>query len=102
MSGAHTHDPMADVTAKMANTSIGPKKQYGKHAAMPVLAADQYAEVELPQLTEFTPDDIKLDATLVAVGKRRPYEAPDAVPPHVRGTCGRCWCRSSSRASSSG
>lgn len=44
---------------------------YGKHATMPVLAADQYAEVILPDLTEFNPDDIKLDGTVVAVGKRR-------------------------------
>ena len=44
---------------------------YGKHATMPVLASDQYAEVILPNLTEFNPDDIKLDGTVVAVGKRR-------------------------------
>ena len=44
---------------------------YGKHATMPVLAADQYAEVVLPDLTEFQPDGIKLDGTVVAVGKRR-------------------------------
>jgi len=44
---------------------------YGKHATMPVLAADQYAEVILPNLTEFDPETIKLDGTVVAVGKRR-------------------------------
>tara|TARA_R100000951_G_scaffold107998_1_gene103881 strand:- start:5552 stop:6517 length:966 start_codon:yes stop_codon:yes gene_type:complete len=44
---------------------------YGKHATMPVLAADQYAEVILPNLTEFNPESIKLDGTVVAVGKRR-------------------------------
>ena len=44
---------------------------YGKHATMPVLAADQYAEVILPDLTEFDPETIKLDGTIVAVGKRR-------------------------------
>lgn len=44
---------------------------YGKHATMPVLAADNYAEVILPDITEFNPDDIKLDATIVAIGKRR-------------------------------
>jgi len=44
---------------------------YGKHATMPVLAADNYAEVVLPDLQMFNPEDIKLDATIVAVGKRR-------------------------------
>lgn len=44
---------------------------YGKHATMPVLAADRYAKVELPNLPEFNPDNIKLDGTVVAVGKRR-------------------------------
>ena len=44
---------------------------YGKHATMPVLASDQYAEVILPDLLEFDPETIKLDGTIVAVGKRR-------------------------------
>ena len=44
---------------------------YGKHKIMPVMASDCYAEVNLPVLPEFCADDIKLDATLVAVGKRR-------------------------------
>lgn len=47
------------------------RKSYGKHATMPVLASDQYAEVVLPALTEFDPETIKLDGTIVAVGKRR-------------------------------
>ena len=54
-----------------AGVQQGPRKQYGKHATMPVLSADQYAEVILPDLTEFNPEDIKLDGTIVAVGKRR-------------------------------
>ena len=54
-----------------AGVQQGPRKQYGKHATMPVLAADQYAEVILPDLTEFNPEDIKLDGTIVACGKRR-------------------------------
>ena len=45
--------------------------QYGKHAKMPVLSADNYAEIELPDLQEFDTGSIKLDATIVAVGKRR-------------------------------
>jgi len=43
----------------------------GAHATMPFLAEDKYAEVNLPELEEFNPDDIKLDGTVVAVGKRR-------------------------------
>lgn len=50
---------------------VRPAAAYGKHARMPVLASDQYAEVILPDLTEFDPETIKLDATIVAVGKRR-------------------------------
>lgn len=47
------------------------KTTYGRNATMPILAADKYAEVNLPNLTEFNPDNIKLDGTVVAVGKRR-------------------------------
>ena len=47
------------------------KRAYGKHATMPVLQADLYAEINLPALLEFNPEEIKLDATVVAVGKRR-------------------------------
>ncbi len=46
-------------------------KTFGKHATMPVLVSDLYSEVTLPELGEFNPDDIKLDGTVVAVGKRR-------------------------------
>ena len=48
-----------------------PKGGYGKHATMPILAADNYAQVVLPDLDEFDPETIKLDGTIVAVGKRR-------------------------------
>lgn len=51
--------------------SQGKAVTYGRHATMPVLAADKYAEVILPNLTEFDPTQIKLDGTIVAVGKRR-------------------------------
>ena len=44
---------------------------YGKHATMPVLSSDLYAEVVLPELKQFDPELIKLDGTVVAVGKRR-------------------------------
>jgi hypothetical protein len=61
-------DPNVD---KLSSQVGGDNKTYGKHATMPVLQADNYAEIQLPQLTEFNPEDIKLDATIVAVGKRR-------------------------------
>lgn len=44
---------------------------YGKHATMPVLQADNYKEINLPQLQPFNCEDIKLDATILAIGKRR-------------------------------
>lgn len=43
----------------------------GKQGTMPLLAADKYAEVVLPELREWDVENIKLDATIVAVGKRR-------------------------------
>ena len=43
----------------------------GKHGQMPFLATDNYAQVELPKLQEWDSDDIKLDSTIVAIGKRR-------------------------------
>jgi len=46
-------------------------KAFGKHAIMPVLVSDLYAEVQLPDLQEFDPSEMKIDATIVAVGKRR-------------------------------
>ena len=61
------------VTTQVNSDATAPmqRKAYGKHATMPILAADQYAEVILPDLTEFDPESIKLDGTVVAVGKRR-------------------------------
>lgn len=44
---------------------------FGKHGLMPVLISDLYAEVQLPELPEFDPSQMKIDATVVAVGKRR-------------------------------
>jgi len=62
-------------TEKLTNAkgkmNVPQSKTYGKHATMPILASDQYAEVILPDLTEFNPEEIKLDGTVVAVGKRR-------------------------------
>lgn len=58
--------PRSPATDQSKNSDV-----YGKHAKMPVLVQDNYAEVDLPVLSEFDPEDIKLDATLVAIGKRR-------------------------------
>ena len=61
---------MADADDKPA-APVARGTTYGKHATMPVLASDQYAQVVLPELREFDPTTIKLDGTVVAVGKRR-------------------------------
>jgi hypothetical protein len=55
---------------RTVNTSGG-DKSYGVHQTMPLLAADRYAEVIIPDLKEFDPEQIKLDSTIVACGKRR-------------------------------
>lgn len=49
----------------------GEGKTYGKGSTMPVLVSDLYSEIALPDLQEFDPSEIKMDATIVAVGKRR-------------------------------
>ena len=38
---------------------------------MPMLVQDKYAVTALPQLAEFDPTEMKLDGTVVAIGKRR-------------------------------
>lgn len=44
----------------------------GKGGTMPVMAADQYAEVVLPNLTQLNLEEhIKLDSTIVLIGRRR-------------------------------
>jgi hypothetical protein len=64
-----------DTKQPVTSNTQGPKKQYGKHATMPVLQADCYAEIDLPDLPYWDPTnpetELKLDATVVAVGKRR-------------------------------
>ena len=89
-------DPNDSLNSAMKGLSVGTKKQatfeshgdgvtprndsygkavggkaYGKHALMPVLVSDLYAEIQLPDLPVFDPLTIKIDATIVAVGKRR-------------------------------
>lgn len=66
-------NPRVTIASKPQSSAEAPNARtaYGKHATMPVLASDQYAEVVLPNLTEFDPSTIKLDGTVVAVGKRR-------------------------------
>ena len=66
------------VTGGKVNPQSGQAEQqgggattYGKHATMPVLVSDLYADIQLPDLQEFDPSQIKLDGTVVAVGKRR-------------------------------
>jgi len=44
---------------------------YGRNATMPVLVSDLYADVQLPDLQEFDPMQMKMDGTVVAIGKRR-------------------------------
>lgn len=63
MDGAHDHNVNQTAASKL--------ETFGKHAKMPVLTKDLYKEVDLPELEEFNLDDIKLDATIVAIGKRR-------------------------------
>ena len=65
-------------------------KAVGKHAQMPFLNTDQYADVDLPSLQEWDVTELKLDATVVAIGKRRTgkswafrnimYEMKDKIP----------------------
>lgn len=66
----HVHSGPTQPAAQVTTGGSG-KVAYGKHATMPVLQSDLYAEVTIPSLAEFNPDEIKLDGTLVAVGKRR-------------------------------
>ena len=76
VSGAKSNGKIAQAAPQELTSSANPSRAppkggYGKHATMPVLAADQYAQVVLPDLSEFDPETIKLDGTIVAVGKRR-------------------------------
>eukprot|EP00966_Prymnesium_polylepis_P325899 7381833-Prymnesium_polylepis.1 len=49
--GQHTHSVGQTGPAQPTAPTGGGRVQCGKHATMPVLAADQYAEVVLPNLT---------------------------------------------------
>ena len=51
--------------------NIDKSKAVGKHGQMPFLATDTYAEVTLPNLQEWDTENIKLDSTIIAIGKRR-------------------------------
>ena len=65
-------------------------KAIGKKGQMPFLATDVYADVKLPELSRWDTSEIKLDATLIAIGKRRTgkswafrnimYEMKDRIP----------------------
>jgi hypothetical protein len=43
----------------------------GRRGQMPLLQTDLYANMDVPDLEKFDPGNIKLDATIVAIGKRR-------------------------------
>ena len=47
------------------------EKGKGKQGQMPLLQKDTYASVQIPELEKWNPDDIKLDGTVIAIGKRR-------------------------------
>ena len=47
------------------------KEVCGRGGKMPFLMTDTYADVDLPDFKHFNTDDIKTDATIVAIGKRR-------------------------------
>ena len=66
-------EPDEQSSSSSEEEDCGNKKdvKYGKHEKMPVLVSDMYREVEVPKLKEFNAEDIKLDGTIVAVGKRR-------------------------------
>lgn len=80
----------APVGAGDGGFSVDKSKGVGKKAQMPFLATDQYADVQIPQLQRFDPADIKIDGTVIAVGKRRTgkswcfrnimYELKDKIP----------------------
>jgi len=66
--------PAAKIDKKSSKIADDTKKQnvgFGRGQKMPVLVTDMFREIDLPDLTEFNPDDIKTDATIVAIGKRR-------------------------------
>jgi len=68
----NSSNPRVENTGDKENVGGNVKaKAYGKHATMPVLVSDLYAEVQLPDLQEFDPAQMKLDGTVVAIGKRR-------------------------------
>ena len=51
--------------------NVDKSKVDGKKGQMPLLMADQYADVQIPELDKWNVSNIKLDATVVAIGKRR-------------------------------
>jgi hypothetical protein len=58
-------------SSKIADDTAKHNVGFGRGQKMPVLVTDMFKEIDLPELTEFNPDDIKTDATIVAIGKRR-------------------------------
>jgi hypothetical protein len=52
-----------DANGRTVNTSSSDTTSFRVHQTMPLLAADKYAVVNIPDLREFDPEEIKLDAT---------------------------------------
>ena len=85
-------DPQGEhkATAHDGGFSVDKSKVDGKKGSMPLLMADQYADVQIPTLQKWDVENIKLDATIVAIGKRRTgkswcfrnimYEMKDKIP----------------------
>ncbi len=69
--GDPPHHTKFGVTPQTTYGADSGGKHFGKHATMPVMVSDLYAEIQLPDLKMFNPLEMKIDATIVAVGKRR-------------------------------
>ena len=52
-------------------STIKKGKAIGKQGQMPFLMQDTYSEVDIPQLKPWDVSNIKLDSTIIAIGKRR-------------------------------
>jgi hypothetical protein len=58
-------DPLASEWARNGVSGLSTGKK------MPLLVADKYVTTQIPRLREFRPETMKLDGTVVAIGKRR-------------------------------
>ena len=58
----------------------GGSTTFGKHAQMPVLVSDLYVDVQLPDLQEFDPSQIKLDVR--GCSRQAPHREDMGLPQH--------------------